>query len=73
MAKRPYAGASRTPRQLANYARVRLDKIDDLLAEIAVVYGGIDNYVEEEVDRLRNEVGKLRPSIDEAESEGRTL
>lgn len=74
MRRQGRAGAVlRTPRQAANYARLRLDKIDGMLVEIAVAYGGVDNFIEEECERLRQEVRGLRPSIDEAESEGRSL
>jgi hypothetical protein len=74
MKRRTYAGAeTRTPRQAANYARSRLDRIDAQLAEIAIAYGGVDNFIEEECERLRAQVAGLRPSIDEAEREERSL
>jgi hypothetical protein len=74
MTRRSYAGASsRSPRQTAEYARHRVNKIIDLIIEIETAYGGVDNFIEQECERLRLEVRGLGPQIAEAEREGRSL
>lgn len=63
-----------TPKRAARFARLRMQRIEKALTEIAGRYGDVDNAIVMEVDRLRDEeLPELSSMIDDAEAEGRCL
>lgn len=62
-----------TPRSMAKFARLRLERINDALLEIAGCYGDVDNGIVVEIDALRERLVELSDLVDEAEREGKRL
>ena len=62
-----------TPKRAHNFSVRRLAKIEELLEDIAYVYGDVDAGVVEECDEIRDQLPKIRAVLDEALAEGRSL
>ncbi len=62
-----------TPKIAAKFCRARLEKANQALIEIEICYGGVDQFIVAEAERIREEFVELHDQINEAEREGNQL